>query len=158
MAPARPIHDLDCAESFRTAAGKVVWTRFEEMMSFREQALTPGDVQGIKDMRVASRRLRAALEVFADVFPSRRLRPLLREIKQLADTLGEVRDRDVLIERLEADMKGRAPTERMVLTEMIAELAVGRDEARDTLQRVLTRQQEDGFSRAFLSFVAQEAL
>jgi CHAD domain-containing protein len=48
-------------------------------------------------MRVATRRLRAALEVFEPCFPGKEYRRALREVKSLADALGERRDRDVTI-------------------------------------------------------------
>jgi CHAD domain-containing protein len=157
MAPARPIHDLRCDESFRRSAGKVIWIRFEEMMSFRDAALGP-DPEGIHDMRVASRRLRAAVELFRDVFPPRRLRPLLRQVKDLADALGEVRDLDVMIQRLEKDMKGHPPPQRLVLRELTAEMAAGRKAARDRLEAALEALEEADFSRRVLSFVAVETL
>src|SRR3954451_25006319 len=121
MASARPIRDLSCDQSFRTGAGKVLWTRFEEMMSYQDVALAGTDIEGVHDMRVASRRLRAAIELFRDAFPRKRLQPLLRDVKNLADALGDVRDTDVLIARLRKDMKGRPGSQRLVLSETIAD-------------------------------------
>ena len=51
-------------------------------------------------MRVASRRLRAALEVFEPCFPRKELQAACDEVKALADALGERRDRDVTIAAL----------------------------------------------------------
>ena len=51
-------------------------------------------------MRVATRRLRAALEVFCLAFPRSRRKTVLTEVKALADALGERRDRDVAIATL----------------------------------------------------------
>jgi CHAD domain-containing protein len=157
VAPARPIPDLRCDESFRRSAGKVIWTRFEEMMAFREAALGP-DPEGIHDMRVASRRLRAAVELFRDVFPRRRLRPLLRQVKDLADTLGEVRDLDVMLERLEKDLKGRPPAQRLVLKDLMTEMTAGRKAARARLEAALDGLEAADFNRRFLSFVAVETM
>lgn len=58
------------------------------------------DIEALHDMRVATRRLRAALEVFAPCFPVKRQRKALKRVKALADALGERRDRDVAIEFL----------------------------------------------------------
>ena len=46
-------------------------------------------------MRVATRRLRAALEVFEPCFPAGQFADALAEVKAIADALGERRDRDV---------------------------------------------------------------
>ena len=51
-------------------------------------------------MRVATRRLRAAIEVFWPCFPPKQGKQILAEVKALADALGERRDRDVAIEAL----------------------------------------------------------
>ena len=51
-------------------------------------------------MRVATRRLRAALEVFGPASRPSRLKQVLAEVKALADALGERRDRDVAIAAL----------------------------------------------------------
>ncbi len=63
-------------------------------------------------MRVATRRLRAAMEVFEPCFPRKRYRKALKRVKALADALGERRDRDVAIEFLEgfAAASGPRPT------------------------------------------------
>jgi CHAD domain-containing protein len=126
-------------------------------MAFREAALGP-DPEGIHDMRVASRRLRAAVELFRDVFPRRRLRPLLRQVKDLADTLGEVRDLDVMLERLEKDLKGRPPAQRLVLKDLMTEMTAGRKAARARLEAALDGLEAADFNRRFLSFVAVETM
>ena len=52
-------------------------------------------------MRVATRRLRAALEIFEPCFPPKELGAALGQVKAIADALGERRDRDVAIAALE---------------------------------------------------------
>ena len=69
------------------------------------------DVERVHDMRVATRRLRAALEIFEPCFPRKRHRKALKQVKALADALGERRDRDVAIELLEG-FAGEAAGER----------------------------------------------
>ncbi len=75
--------------------------RAEEVFEHSEGVLDLEDVEPLHDMRVATRRLRAALEVFAPCFPRKRHRKALKRVKALADALGERRDRDVSIESLE---------------------------------------------------------
>ncbi len=158
MAPARPVRGLTCDDSYRDAAGKIAWTRFDEMMGFAEIALEGRDLEGVHDMRVASRRLRAALEVFQDVFPRKRLRPLLDDVKRLADALGQVRDLDVMLERLEKDQQGRPEAQQLVLAEMIDEMQQQRKAARRELKVVVRELERDEFARRFLTLVAQEAM
>lgn len=156
MAPARKVHDLHCDESFRSAAGKVIWTRFDEMMAFREAVLEDKDIEDLHDMRVASRRLRAAVEGFVQVFPRKELRPLLSEVKEIADMLGRVRDLDVMLDRLTDDRRGRLPSQRLVLSDVIGDMERERVGARKALNEHLASLEVSDFSRRFLSFVARE--
>ena len=57
------------------------------------------DPEELHDMRVATRRLRAALDLFVEVLPAR-ARHLHAEVGWLASVLGEVRDLDVQLGRL----------------------------------------------------------
>jgi CHAD domain-containing protein len=154
MATARKVRGLTADEPFRTAAGKILWTRFEEMMSFADTALEGKDIEGVHDMRVGSRRLRAALELFRDVFPKSEYRPMLRGLKTLADALGQVRDLDVMIEGLQKDLAGRPPAQRLVLNELRVETREQREQARADLRLTMDEFERTDFSRRFLAFVA----
>jgi CHAD domain-containing protein len=99
MARAREI-DLDCEAPFAQAAARVIAVRADELFEHSRGVLDTDDIERVHDMRVASRRLRAAMEVFEDCFPPNRWRKALKQVKELADALGERRDRDVAIEFL----------------------------------------------------------
>ena len=91
---------LDPADPFGVAAACAIRTRTEELFAHAPGVLDTADVERVHDMRVASRRLRAALELFAPCFPRRAHRSALRDVKALADALGERRDPDVHLEAL----------------------------------------------------------
>lgn len=101
MAKARRIAGLDADMRFGDAAAAAVQTRTEEVFEHADGVLDSGAIERVHDMRVATRRLRAALEVFARCFPKKEHKRLLREVKRLADALGERRDPDVAIASLE---------------------------------------------------------
>ncbi|MGH2988876.1 MAG: CHAD domain-containing protein [Solirubrobacterales bacterium] len=100
MAKAREIPGLSEQISFAAAAAKIVEVRAQELADHASGVLDMSDIERVHDMRVATRRLRAALEVFEPCFPRKRLRADLGEVKRLADALGERRDRDVAIAAL----------------------------------------------------------
>ena len=58
------------------------------------------DVDAVHDMRVASRRLRTALELFEDRLPERKARLWGKTIRRVTRALGQARDTDVQIERV----------------------------------------------------------
>ncbi len=52
----------------------------------------------VHDMRVASRRLRAALPLFSDCFPKKKFPDWVKHVKQITGALGRARDLDVQLE------------------------------------------------------------
>src|SRR3954466_7424021 len=102
MAKARDIDGLHADLPFAQAAAATVAVRAEELFEHSENVLDTTDIERVHDMRVASRRLRAVLEIYAPCFPKAAFRPLLKEVKALADALGARRDPDVLLDRLMA--------------------------------------------------------
>ena len=100
MAKAQAIPDLTADDSYGEAAARVISVRSAELTDQARGVLDTGDIDRVHDMRVATRRLRAALEVFEPCFPGKQHRQALREVKRLADGLGERRDRDVAIAAL----------------------------------------------------------
>jgi CHAD domain-containing protein len=128
MAKARPISGLAAETRFADAAAAAVETRTREVFAHAAGTM---DAAGVHDTRVATRRLRAALEVFAACFPRKRHKKLLREVKQLAAALGERRDADVAIERLgdlAAELpEGEASAIEGLVEELRGEQSAGRE-------------------------------
>jgi CHAD domain-containing protein len=142
MAKARDI-GLDPQAPFDVAARKAVAVRAQELFDHAENVLDTDDIERVHDMRVATRRLRAALEVFASAFDKDELRPVLRDVKRLADALGERRDPDVHIEEFTKLRERFAAADRPGIDLLLEELrgnqargneilAQALDEARDS--------------------------
>ncbi len=138
MAGARKVK-LDCEGSFSRAAAKVVKVRSKEVFAHSRGVLDLDDVERVHDMRVATRRLRAALEVFEPCFPRKRQRKALKKVKALADALGERRDADVEIAFLEGLVDEAAEADRVALGELIGELRARQAEANEALAPYVTR-------------------
>jgi CHAD domain-containing protein len=101
MAKAREIPGLTTDLPYGEVAARVLEVRGAELIEHSEGVLDMGDIERVHAMRVATRRLRAAIEIFRPCFPKDRGKRTLREVKDLADALGERRDRDVAIDALE---------------------------------------------------------
>jgi CHAD domain-containing protein len=122
MAKARPIPGIGEEDAFATVAARVVELRARELAEHADGVLDVTDIERVHDMRVATRRLRAALEVFEPCFPRKRLRAALREVKALADALGERRDRDVTLEELDRYAAGIGAADRPGVRSLAAQL------------------------------------
>lgn len=128
---------FDCDEPFARAAARVVRVRAEEVFAHAEGVLDVEDVEPVHDMRVATRRLRAALEVFEPCFPRKRHRKALKRVKALADALGERRDRDVAIVLLEEVGEGVAEGDRAAFVAAIERLRKEQRAANEALAPVV---------------------
>jgi CHAD domain-containing protein len=122
MAKPRPVPGLDPDLAYGEAAARVLEVRCSELVEHAVGALDVGDIERVHDMRVASRRLRAALEAFHPCLPSDRAAAALKDVKELAAALGARRDRDVAIAALESLATAVPHPDRRGIGSLIAEL------------------------------------
>jgi CHAD domain-containing protein len=141
MAKARPV-ELDAEMTFSQAAAVTVATRSHELFAHAGRVLDVGEIERVHDMRVASRRLRAALEIFAPCFPRSEHREVLRDVKELADALGARRDPDVQLAEL-AKLRAQLPEADhagvdLLVARVTDEQARGNVALREALEDALT--------------------
>lgn len=107
------------------------------------------DIEALHDMRVASRRLRAAMSAFAPYLP-RHMRTLRDQLGWVASALGSVRDLDVQLGNLPEWREGFAGAQLAAVDSVEAVLRTRRDAARKQMLSVLD-------SRRYELFVARFA-
>ncbi len=127
------------------AAGRIVLRRQLLRMLEREPQARAGNVLAIKQMRVATRRMRAAWRVFGAAYKKSERRRYVAELRRVARALGEVRDRDVLLEQL--------PTEA-ALAPLAEAWRVRRAEAHAQLMALLDDRAYSAFVDDYLDFSA----
>jgi CHAD domain-containing protein len=158
LASARDIPGITPDATFREAAASAVEMRADEVFSFRERALDTGDIEGVHDMRVATRRLRAVMEIFAVCFPRQQHRRALREVKELADVLGERRDPDVMIDGLEKIARALAPGDRAGIRHLEESLRAEQAGANERLAALLDRIDRDRLRERLVALAAEARL
>jgi CHAD domain-containing protein len=129
-------------EPYAIAAARVVRVRADELFEHSEGVLDTSDIERVHDMRVASRRLRAVLEIFEPCFPQGDFKTVLRDVKALADALGERRDPDVHIEDMEEFEAQVQATLRPGIDALVARLRVRQTRGNDTLSAALEHVRE----------------
>jgi CHAD domain-containing protein len=142
MARARRIPGVESSATFGEAARSAIEVRSQEVFSFADGVLDTSDPERVHDMRVATRRLRAALEIFADCFPKAEHKALLREVKLLADALGERRDPDVQIMALEKLQTDLGNGERSGVNGLVAVLRARQADGNERLREAIERLRE----------------
>jgi CHAD domain-containing protein len=135
MAKAKPIPDLSADHAYAEAAARIVAVRAAELIEHAQGVLDTGDIERVHDMRVATRRLRAALEIFEPCFPAQEYGQALGEVKRLADALGERRDRDVAIATLHVFNDQMPAPDRRGVASLIEQL---RDEQAEANRELAT--------------------
>ncbi|HEY6690636.1 MAG TPA: CHAD domain-containing protein, partial [Rubrobacter sp.] len=95
-----PTH-VDPSMSLGEVAFAVLRTQFAEMRDHEPGTRLGEDPEELHDMRVPTRRMRAAMKVFEEALPER-ASWLREELRWVANALGDVRDLDVQIERFQA--------------------------------------------------------
>jgi CHAD domain-containing protein len=145
--------DIEVApdEPYRRAGARIVRVRTGELFDHAEGVLDTGDIERVHAMRVASRRLRAVLEIFAPCFPAAEFKGVLRDVKQLADALGERRDPDVHIEALREFAKALAPAHRPGIARLVEELRERQAHGNTLLAGELERAQARGLRGRLLA-------
>ena len=133
---------MEAGIPFRDAAAAAVAVRAEEVFEHAEGVLDVADIERVHDMRVATRRLRAAMEIFAPCFPKREFRRALGDVKALADALGERRDPDVAIEKLEQTASGLTAEDRPGIEGLVQELRERQGGANEALRGKLAEIEE----------------
>jgi len=133
VARARPIPDLAADDAYASAAAKIVAVRAREVADHAHDVLDVADIEHLHDMRVATRRLRAALEIFEPCFPPKEFGAALAQVKAIADALGERRDRDITIATLEAFAGAMPSPDRPGVHTLIERQRAEQAEANETL-------------------------
>lgn len=123
--------------SFRSAMAPLIAERWAAVRQTIPAAIEGADIEGVHDVRVASRRLRAAMDIAAPAFPKRWYKLLHRTAKEITRALGEVRDRDVLLESLAADRATAAAAEAPGIDRLMQRVDRERIVARQEMERFL---------------------
>lgn len=124
-------------QDFGSAMVSLIGPRWERVWTDLDRLQHGDDPDAVHDIRVASRRLRAAMDVAAPCFPAEWYAPLHRAARDITSALGGVRDRDVILEAL-ADERRRSESEdHPALDALIAQVEGERTRARRSMREFL---------------------
>jgi hypothetical protein len=99
LVKAKKVKGIDCKESVLFNSRKIIDVRLNEMLSFGAYVGDPARIEEIHNLRIAAKRLRYTLEMFRFAYP-KELNDLIAEVKEIQEHIGNMRDADVMIERV----------------------------------------------------------
>lgn len=157
MATAKKIKGISPKHSLRESAQRIIITRFGEMMSYRKGAIDGTNIGYVHDMRVSSRRLRAAMRNFADCFrPKKTFRVHLKQVEKITSVMGDVRDFDVLINKFQKDLVQLSDLEQIAVNKLIGHLKAEREIKRQPMIEMFNNLDNSDFAIQFLRFFSNQ--
>jgi CHAD domain-containing protein len=137
-------------------AGKKTWSfQFSEMLSHEEGTRLGEDIEALHDMRVATRRLRAAFDVFGEAFSPKTLKPHLIGLRATGRALGKVRDLDVFMEKAHHYLDQLPELNRHELDPLLESWMNQRENSRQEMLVYLDSDQYTKFKDSFSTFLAK---
>lgn len=154
---AKAVYEFPPDIAFTEAARQALLSGYRKMMDnaegtrdgLKRKSPTAEDIEALHDMRVGSRRVRAALSVFAKVFPRDEFRALDKQFGAITDALGAVRDLDVQMDYLRTLQASLPENEAYGIGRLLERQTDRRNIERKALIAALDRLKKDGFDRTF---------
>ncbi len=144
---------LQSKDAVAEAARKVMLFHFARMLSHEAGTRQGEDIEALHDMRVATRRLRAAMQVFAEAFEPGALKPFRRGLQAVGRALGTVRDLDVFMEKAQRYAQSLPEERRDGLNPLLDHWKAEREAARTEMLKVLDSKAYMEFKRKFNIFL-----
>jgi CHAD domain-containing protein len=144
---------ITASDTLSESGRKVLRMHLLRMIAAEPSVRAADDVEAVKKMRVATRRMRAAWRVFEGAYRPRHERRYVSELRDVARTLGALRDVDVQIERLSKHAARLDPGAAAHLEPLIGEWRDRRSDAQRKLLELLGSAAYDRFVADYLAFV-----
>ena len=145
-------------DSLADAGRKILGFHFARMLKHEAGTRLGADIEELHDMRVATRRMRAAFRVFRQGFLKKTIAPLLVGLKETGRALGPMRDLDVFMEKLRDYQQSLPEAEQAGLAPMLEIWQTKRDKARKEMLTYLDSKKYLKFKRNFLKFVKTKGM
>jgi CHAD domain-containing protein len=116
--------------------------------------LTGENIEELHDMRVATRRMRAAFEVFDGAFASKSIKRHLKGLRLTGRTLGRVRDLDVFIDKARRYQASQTGEQDHDLEPLLEAWGAERETARQEMASYLQGDRYQAFKEKFFAFLS----
>ena len=136
-------------------ATHTITERLHKMLALVEDVRRSEETEPVHKMRVASRRTRAALDIFDTCFACGDYTRLEREVKTITRVLSEARDLDVMQEKLADHLRELPQEQRSGLQGLIDQLHERREHAQKTVVKTLHRLESHDLEAAFKTIAAK---
>jgi len=141
------------SDPFAEAGRKVLRFHFNRMLQHETGSRIGYDIEELHDMRVATRRMRAAFDVFFEAYRPKIIKRYVKGLGNTGKALGRVRDYDVLIDNTQKYLTSDDNSLRDFLGILIDAWFVEREFARIKMLKYLDGRKYAVFKKNFGKFV-----
>lgn len=135
------------------AARKTMSFLFRQMLEHEPGTLAGTDINELHDMRVAVRRMRAALRVFKGFFDGGLPGPYIKMLAKAGNVLGAVRDLDVFHEKVHQFVDTLSGSQKNQMKPLLKKWQTERELRQSQMVAFLKSKGYAGFKRAFSRFL-----
>jgi CHAD domain-containing protein len=132
---------------------KTLFFQFQHMLYHESGTQLGQNIEELHDMRVATRRMRAALQVFGNYLDKKMWAPFEKSLRRTGRALGRVRDLDVFWEKTQRYLDTLPPERKDELAPLHIVWQAERDQARDRLLAYLNSERYRQFKDSFSEFL-----
>lgn len=154
----KPLPGLRPQDSLAEAGRKVLRLHFDEMLRQGEDTGLGEDPEVVHKMRVATRRMRSAFQVFDGAFTEKTVRQFRKPLKRTGRMLGHVRDLDVLLMHMREYAGGLPSTEAAAFQPLTSAWEEERQVHLTALRAFLQSDLYTDFCARFRNFVDSKGL
>jgi CHAD domain-containing protein len=144
---------LDADDSMAEAAGKIFRFHLQRMLYHEPGTRKGQDIEELHDMRVATRRMRAAMRVFGDYLEPGQMAPFTKGLRRTGRVLGAVRDLDVFRDKAQNYLDTLPATKQDRLDPLLAAWRTEREAARKKMIAYLDGERYARFKVEFTTFL-----
>jgi CHAD domain-containing protein len=144
---------LSVDDAMAEAARKTLYFHFQRMLYHEPGTRLGEDIEEVHDMRVATRRMRAAFRVFDDHLDMKQLKPILKDLRRTGRRLGAVRDLDVFWEKTQRYLDMLPPEQQGDLDPLREAWEAERERAREEMLAYLDSDRYARFKERFGEFL-----
>ncbi|NLE46120.1 MAG: CHAD domain-containing protein [Chloroflexi bacterium] len=145
--------DIQPDDAMSEAGRKVLRLHFARMLEHEAGTRLGTDIEELHDMRVATRRMRSAFDVFAPYFDPKVLQPFVKRLRRIGRALGRVRDLDVFMEKAQRYLKDIPDNQDINLDSLLDAWRSQRETARERMIETLDGKVYRRFVEEFGAFV-----
>jgi CHAD domain-containing protein len=159
MAKAFPLFAIEPHGKLSANAPLMLHTRLAEMYRFADCVDDVNRVDELHNMRIAAKRLRYTMEIFASCFPGDEFASLYESVKSIQEQIGDIHDCDVRIPLIQAFVDGAAderPEIRIGLQTAIQSERAKRNKLYDKFRTYWGKLQEKTFHHRFLELLVRK--